>query len=178
MWIMASANVSAFGDGGAELALEEEDGREGSPDRGAYPEEGVEFYKEKQKRRGGDPARYVQRISISPADELAISPAIPVRYVNEEMVAKTRKVLKNMVPCTKIKLIERSTGHPGMPGMLQKVKSSHTLWISKSCGWTHPRNGHSVGSRAFKARQTAAALPRQTSPDPDGYPGLWRLMEV
>ncbi|KAJ7112211.1 hypothetical protein C8R44DRAFT_741917 [Mycena epipterygia] len=37
---------------------------------------------------------------------------------------------------------------------------------------------HSVGSRAFKARQTAAALPRQISPDPEGFPGLWRLMEV
>ncbi|KAJ7637765.1 outer membrane protein Iml2/Tetratricopeptide repeat protein 39 [Mycena rosella] len=32
----------------------------------------LEFYKEKQKRRGGDPARFVECISISPADELAI----------------------------------------------------------------------------------------------------------
>ncbi|KAJ7123415.1 hypothetical protein C8R44DRAFT_735063 [Mycena epipterygia] len=37
---------------------------------------------------------------------------------------------------------------------------------------------HSVGTRVFKARQTAAARPRQTSPDPEGFPGLWRLMEV
>ncbi|KAJ7107350.1 hypothetical protein C8R44DRAFT_885373 [Mycena epipterygia] len=37
-----------------------------------------------------------------------------------------------------------------------------------------------VTSWAFKALQTAAALPRQTSPDPEGFPlaGLWRLMEV
>ncbi|KAJ7473170.1 mitochondrial outer membrane protein IML2 [Mycena galericulata] len=32
----------------------------------------LEFYKEKQKRRGGDPARYVDCISISTADELGI----------------------------------------------------------------------------------------------------------
>ncbi|KAJ6566692.1 hypothetical protein B0H19DRAFT_1138397 [Mycena capillaripes] len=32
----------------------------------------LEFYKEKQKRRGGDPARFVECISISPADELGI----------------------------------------------------------------------------------------------------------
>ncbi|KAJ7478215.1 hypothetical protein FB451DRAFT_1241639 [Mycena latifolia] len=32
----------------------------------------VEFYKEKQKRRGGDPAKFVECISVSPADELAI----------------------------------------------------------------------------------------------------------
>ncbi|KAJ7722076.1 hypothetical protein DFH07DRAFT_1067489 [Mycena maculata] len=32
----------------------------------------VEFYKEKQKRRGGDPARYVESIYISTADELGI----------------------------------------------------------------------------------------------------------
>ncbi|KAJ7113070.1 hypothetical protein C8R44DRAFT_930610 [Mycena epipterygia] len=37
---------------------------------------------------------------------------------------------------------------------------------------------HSVGSRAFKARQTAAAPPRQTLPDPGGSPGLSRLMEI
>ncbi|KAJ7290503.1 hypothetical protein C8J57DRAFT_1276000 [Mycena rebaudengoi] len=30
------------------------------------------FYKEKQKRRGGDPARFVEAIGISPSDELAI----------------------------------------------------------------------------------------------------------
>ncbi|KAJ7148347.1 hypothetical protein C8R46DRAFT_1010091 [Mycena filopes] len=32
----------------------------------------LEFYKEKQRRRGGDPARFVECITISPADELAI----------------------------------------------------------------------------------------------------------
>ncbi|KAF7354120.1 Mitochondrial outer membrane protein [Mycena venus] len=32
----------------------------------------LEFYKEKQRRRGGDPARFVECICISPADELAI----------------------------------------------------------------------------------------------------------
>ncbi|KAJ6453252.1 hypothetical protein C8R47DRAFT_249056 [Mycena vitilis] len=32
----------------------------------------LDFYKEKQKRRGGDPARFVEAISISPADELGI----------------------------------------------------------------------------------------------------------
>ncbi|KAJ7098868.1 hypothetical protein C8R44DRAFT_888722 [Mycena epipterygia] len=32
----------------------------------------VEFYKEKQKWRGGNPARYVECISISSVDELAI----------------------------------------------------------------------------------------------------------
>ncbi|KAK7036209.1 mitochondrial outer membrane protein [Favolaschia claudopus] len=32
----------------------------------------LEFYKEKQKRRGGDPAKFAECISISPADELAI----------------------------------------------------------------------------------------------------------
>ncbi|KAF7358800.1 Mitochondrial outer membrane protein IML2 [Mycena sanguinolenta] len=32
----------------------------------------LEFYKEKQKRRGGDPARFVEAITISPADELGI----------------------------------------------------------------------------------------------------------
>ncbi|KAJ6613668.1 outer membrane protein Iml2/Tetratricopeptide repeat protein 39 [Mycena sp. CBHHK59/15] len=32
----------------------------------------LEFYKEKQKRRGGDPARYIEAVAISPADELAI----------------------------------------------------------------------------------------------------------
>ncbi|KAJ7148690.1 mitochondrial outer membrane protein IML2 [Mycena crocata] len=32
----------------------------------------LEFYKEKQKRRGGDPAKFVECISISPSDELAI----------------------------------------------------------------------------------------------------------
>ncbi|KAJ7257997.1 hypothetical protein C8J57DRAFT_539430 [Mycena rebaudengoi] len=30
------------------------------------------FYKEKQKRRGGDPARFMEAIGISPTDELAI----------------------------------------------------------------------------------------------------------
>ncbi|KAJ7052878.1 outer membrane protein Iml2/Tetratricopeptide repeat protein 39 [Mycena amicta] len=32
----------------------------------------LDFYREKQKRRGGDPARFVEAISISTADELAI----------------------------------------------------------------------------------------------------------
>ncbi|KAF7292169.1 hypothetical protein MIND_01244000 [Mycena indigotica] len=32
----------------------------------------LEFYREKQKRRGGDPAKFVEAISISTADELAI----------------------------------------------------------------------------------------------------------
>ncbi|KAJ7081147.1 hypothetical protein B0H15DRAFT_940506 [Mycena belliarum] len=32
----------------------------------------LEFYKEKQKRRGGDPAKFVECISISPSDELSI----------------------------------------------------------------------------------------------------------
>jgi len=32
----------------------------------------VAFYKEKQERRGGDPAKYIEAVMISPAEELAI----------------------------------------------------------------------------------------------------------
>lgn len=46
----------------------------------------VAFYKEKQKRRGGDEAKFAECIRISPADELGICKftiPIPQPYLNQ-----------------------------------------------------------------------------------------------